>query len=278
MSRPICIVTGATAGLGLATAKGLAAAAAHVVMIARDDARAKSARDAVLAAIPNAALDVEVADLAELASIRELAERLQARFPRIDALINNAAVVPEERMLSRDGIELQWATNHLAPYLLSRLLLEALAAEGGGRIVNVTSKMHARGKLDLDDLQFERRKYSWSAAYAQSKLANVLFTYELDRRVRERGVTVNCFHPGVIATKTTQRFNLVVRALSKMLLKTPDQGADTAIYLALSNELDGVSGQYFIDRKPVKSSKPSYDEELARWLWNVSADAVGLPQ
>ncbi|MCA9519533.1 MAG: SDR family oxidoreductase [Myxococcales bacterium] len=277
MSRPICIVTGATAGLGLATAKGLAAAAAHVVMIARDEARGKVAKEAVLSAVPNATVDVDVADLASLESIRRASERLHDRYPRFDALINNAAIVPQERTLSKDGIELQWAVNHLAPYLFTRLLLDRLAEGDGGRVVNVTSKMHRRGRIDFDDLQFETRKYAWSAAYCQSKLANVLFTYELDRRAQGLGVTSNCFHPGVIATKVARRFNIFTRALSKLLLKTPEQGADTAIYLALSNELDGVSGKFFVDRKAVDSAKASYDEEVARTLWEVSADAVGMP-
>lgn len=268
-------MTGANSGIGKATARGLARDGHHVVMVCRSREKGEEARQEILAEGVKGRLDLELCDLASLADVRALAERLSSGNPRIDVLLNNAAVMPTSRQLSPDGIEMQLAVNHLAPFLLSHLLLDKLRETPGSRIVTVASKVHHNGAIDLDDLQFEGG-YSSMKAYAASKLANVLFTFELARRLGPDSPTANCLHPGVIATNLARDWGAVVSFLWKTFTKNIDKGARTSIYLAVSPEVDGVSGTYFDECREARTSRLARDAELARRLWERSCELVGI--
>lgn len=280
-SESIAVVTGATAGIGLETARGLARRGTRVAMIARDRRRGEEARRRLAAQSSEHAVDLFVADLSSQAEIRALAADLCARFARIDVLINNAAVVYSRRTLSEDGVEMQLAVNHLAPFLLTHLLLDRLRSAPRARIVNVTSRAHARGRIDFDDLYGDRR-YFGLTAYNQSKLANVLFTYELARRLAGTNVTANCVHPGVVRTaighKHTTRFHGFLHSLLCLFGRRPDEAARGVLHVACAPELDGVSGRYFAAGHPRASSPATYDEALAARLWQVSAELTRLPR
>jgi len=228
----------------------------------------------------NDAVRVFVADLSSQQAIRSLAGELLAAYPALHVLVNNAGVVNLRRTTTVDGIETVLAVNHLAYYLLTRLLLEGLAASGRARVVNVASDAHRFVRtLELDDLGWARRRWRSMRVYGASKLANILFTYELARRLDGRDVTANCLHPGAVATGLGTNNGAIARLLAGALrpfFRTPDDGAATSIHLATSPEVEGVSGAYFADAKPARTSPASYDNELARRLWDVSAAMVGL--
>jgi retinol dehydrogenase 14 len=277
MTGRICVVTGATRGIGRAAAEGLARLGAELVLICRrqSDGEQVSRELAALDAKPP---DVVVADLSSQASIRKAADRIRNSHPQLHVLINNAGVFTRRRSVTVDGLETQFAVNHLAYFLLTNLLLEQLRAGAPSRIVNVSSGAHAGATIDFRNLQGERG-YNGNQAYARSKLANLLFTYELARRLQGSGVTVNSLHPGVIATKLLAEY-MGVPAVGGAVARTfgaqPEKGADTVLYLAASKEVEGVSGKYYINRKPVSSSPESYDEAAARLLWDVSEQLTGL--
>lgn len=212
-----------------------------------------------------------IADLASQRQVREIAAAFLKRFDRLDVLINNAGVAGwGTRLVTEDGLEATFAVNHLAPFLLTNLLLDALKASAPSRVVTVSSAAHKSFTLDLEDLQSERR-YSGFGAYGRSKLANILFTQELSRRLEGTGVTANCLHPGVVATGIFRNIPRWIRfILTSPLVLSPERGADTMIYLATAPELAGVSGEYFVKRKPVRSSRASRDAETARRLWWAS--------
>ena len=280
MHGKIVVVTGASAGIGLETVKGLVARGARVAMVCRSAARGRTARGGILQAIPGAQLDVLVADLSSRSEIRRLAEEIAGRYDRIDVLVNNAAAVYSRRGLSADGIEMQLAVNHLAYYALTRLLLPHLSRAPRARVVNVASRAHFRGRIDFDDLNASRSYFALTA-YNQSKLANVLFTYELARRRAGTGVTVNCLHPGLVRTrignKHTTRLHSLLHSLLCLLGVDAAAGARTSIFLASAPEVDGVTGAYFVDTRPAPSSPACHDAELARRLWRISAQLTGLP-
>jgi NAD(P)-dependent dehydrogenase (short-subunit alcohol dehydrogenase family) len=277
MTGRVCVVTGATRGIGRATADGLARQGASVVLVVRrSEDGLKVSREISAAGGPMPA--VVSADLSSQASIRQAAEELKQRYPRLHVLINNAGIITRQRELTVDGIEKQFAVNHLAYFLLTNLLLDRLLAGAPSRIINVSSGAHAGATLDFDDLQGERG-YNATRTYSQSKLANILFTYELSRRLQGTGVTVNCLHPGVIGTKLLADYMGVPvggGALARTFGATPEQGAETIIFLATSAEVEGVSGKYFERRRPRRSSPESYDEAAARRLWQLSEQLTGL--
>lgn len=281
MAGRTCVVTGSTSGIGRATARGLAALGAHVIVHGRDARRTVAARDEIARATGNDAVESVVADLSRVDAVRALAAELLERLPRLHVLVSNAAVLPAERQGTADGLEMQLAVNHLAPFALTRLLLPRLQASAPARVVVVASQVEASGRLDFDDLQRDRG-YDHLDAYAQSKLANVLFTYELARRLgdAEAAVTVNCLHPGVIATNLLADYNRHPRALGFTLRLThpgPEDGARSSIRLASAPELEGVTGRYFREGRVATSSPASRDRELARRLWTVSSQLTGLP-
>jgi NAD(P)-dependent dehydrogenase (short-subunit alcohol dehydrogenase family) len=271
----IVVVTGAGAGIGLETARGLAARGAHVALVCRTAGSGEIAHRAL-----GTQGDVFVADLSSQREVRRLAAEIAARYPRLDVLVNNAAAVYSRRTLSADGIEMQLAVNHLAAYLLTRLLLDRLAQAGSARVITVASGAHFRGRIDFDDLNASRH-YFGLTAYNQSKLANVLFTYELARRLQGTSVTANCLHPGLVRTaighKHTTRLHAFLHSLLCLLAVSPASGARTAIYLASAPEVAGVSGRYFVNQRRARSSPVTYDPEVADRLWRVSAELTGLP-
>lgn len=268
-------ITGATDGIGRQTALDLAATAAGpltLVLHGRNEERLAATVERVRAAAPAVTVEQARADFSSLEAVRELARDLSARFPQIDVLLNNAGIYATERKESADGFELTLAVNHLAPVLLTHLLLGALRSAPASRIVNVSSIAHGRGSLDLDDLQLTRG-YEGYRAYAQSKLANVLFTVELARRLAPLGdeaPTVNALHPGVVSTKLLQE------GFGMEGPDSLDEGAATSVYLAISDEVAGVSGRYFVRRREAKMSPLASDDELCARFYERSCELVGI--
>lgn len=273
------VVTGATSGIGQKAAATLAYSGAHVVLVGRNPARTEAALADVRRRSGSNAVEAMLCDLASQAEIHRLAEEFRARHPRLDVLVNNAGTVKNRRTLTEDGIETTFAVNHLAPFLFTNLLLDLLEASAPARIVNVSSVAHYRGTMDFDDLGFERG-YRIMRAYSRSKLANVLFTRELARRLAGTGVSANAVHPGTVATRIwdgapawTQPFFVVAK---KFFMISPAAGAETIVYLAASPEVEGKTGLYF-DGKRIKEPSPlACDDTAAERLWEESARLVGL--
>jgi retinol dehydrogenase 14 len=277
MAGTTVLVTGGTGGIGKATAIGLAAMGARVGITGRDIARTRAAAADVVTASGNPAVDGFAADMASQGEVRRLAGEVLAAYPRLDVLVNNVGGFWATRRLTADGLEHTFAVNHLAPFLLTDLLLDRLDASAPARIVTVSSGAHTQGRINFEDLQGERR-YSGQQAYSQSKLANVMFTYELARRLDGTGVTATVLHPGVVRTRFAAEdpspMWRVFLPLVRLFLKPPEKGAATSIYLASSPEVEGVTGKYFVDSKPKTSSPSSYDTAAAARLWQISLDLV----
>ena len=274
----VCVVTGATRGIGRATVDRLAGLGATLVLVCRREEDGTRVADelAKIARAPRAA--VVEADLSSQHAVRAAAETIRARHPRVHVLINNAGLIPRSRETTVDGLEMQLAVNHLAPFLLTNLLLDHLVAGAPSRVVIVSSGAHQGGTLDFTDLQSERR-YDPVRVSGRTQLANVLFTYELARRGRPLGVSANCLHPGVIATGLLADYmNLptVGGAPVGVPGESPDEGAESIVYLAASPAVEGVSGRYFVNGRESRSSPASYDERLQHRLWEESARLVGL--
>lgn len=272
MQGKICLVTGATRGIGKETALGLARKCAKVVIVGRDEARVRATRSAIVAALGNAQVDFLVADLSSQAEVRRLAEEFKRKYSRLDVLLNNAGAIFTKREITVDGFERTWALNHLAEFLLTQLLLDTLEASAPARIVNVASAAHTSGTIAFDNLRGDK-KYSGISAYNQSKLANILFTFALARRLAGKGVIANCLHPGVVATgfgRNTPGLIKTLVGLARPFLMTPEKGAGTSIYLASSPEAANVSGKYFAKCRPIASSKLSNDVALQEKLWELS--------
>jgi len=279
MAGKVVLITGGTGGIGKATAIGLATMGARVGITGRDLARAEQAAADIRAASGNPAVDAFAADMTSQAEVRRLAIAVLDAYPRLDVLVNNVGGFWAHRHPTADGLEHTFALNHLAPFLLTNLLLDRLKASAPARVVTVSSGAQSMGRIEFDDLQ-GARKYSGQRAYNQSKLANVVFTFELARRLHGTGVTATAVHPGVVRTNFGAEdqawFFAVISRVVRPLLKTPARGAQTPIYLASSPEMDGVTGQFFANRKPRTANKVAYDTEMAARLWQVSADLVGM--
>jgi NAD(P)-dependent dehydrogenase (short-subunit alcohol dehydrogenase family) len=279
MGEKVCLITGATSGIGKATAMGLANMGASVVMVGRERGRGEAALAEIKEKSTNASVDLMLADLSSQEEIRRLADEFKEAYPRLDVLINNAGLFRSKRITTADGLEMTFAVNHLAYFLLTTLLLDVLKASASSRIVNVSSGDHSNGTIDFDNLQREKG-YKGPKAYSQSKLATVLFTYELARRLEGTGISANCLHPGVVRTNfgsgVSGVFGFMVRAM-RPLMKSPEKGAETSIYLASSPEVESLSGRYFVKNAEARSSDVSYDERIARRLWEVSAHLTNLP-
>lgn len=273
MKGDVCLITGASSGIGRATALGLAKLGMTVVVVARDMERGNTAVADIRRQSGNTAVDLLLADLSEMQQVRDLAATFQTGYGRLDVLINNAGLIPQTRQETANGFEMQFTVNHLAHFLLTQLLIDQLRASAPARIINVSSMTHQWGEIDLNDLQ-SRRRYEPRAAYAQSKLANVLFTYELARRLAGSGVTANCLHPGVIATRLNADYAGRSRRTDAPAAEAM-RGARTSLYLASAPELESVSGKYFVNSAAVRSSDRSYDTELARRLWDESVRLTG---
>jgi NAD(P)-dependent dehydrogenase (short-subunit alcohol dehydrogenase family)/MFS family permease len=277
MAGTATLVTGGTGGIGRATAVGLAALGARVGITGRDAARTQAAAAAIARESGNPCVDAFAADMSCQAEVRRLAAAVLDAYPRLDVLVNNVGGFWASRHVTADGLERTFAVNHLAGFLLTSLLLDLLKASAPARIVTVSSNSQATGKLDFTDLQGERH-YSGQQAYSQSKLANVMFTYELARRLDGTGVTATVLHPGVVRTafaaEDPSLLAKVMITVSRPFLKTPAQGAATSIYLASASEVEGVTGQYFANRRPKTSNKASYDTTAAARLWDTSARLI----
>ncbi len=278
MAGRTVLVTGGSGGIGRATALGLAAMGADLAITGRDRARTEDAAHEIRAA-GGGQVDVFVADLSAQAQVRRLAGEVLQRLPRIDVLVNNVGGYWNDRHVTADGLERTFAVNHLAPFLLTNLLLDRLEHSGPARVIMVSSNAQAIGRVDFADLQGEQ-SYSGARAYNQSKLANIRFTYELARRLHGTSVTANALHPGVVDTsfgaENPGGVQRLLVPLVRPFMKSPAKGAATSIHLASAHELEQVTGRFFADGKSKKSAHRSYDEATAKRLWQVSAGLVGL--
>lgn len=277
MRGKICLVTGATSGIGYETALGLARAGAHIGIVGRDPARTQQSVRRIRAEVADATVDAFVADLSSQAEIRRLADDVRGRYPRLDVLVNNAGAIFDTRQVTVDGLERTWAFDHLGYVLLTLELLDLLKAGTPARIVNVASAAHMRGRIDFDDLEGVRR-YGAMKAYSQAKLGNVLFTCALARRLKGSGVTVNALHPGVVASgfakETGGWFGFAWGLIRPFLIK-PEDGAKTSLFLATAPEVAEVSGRYFAKCCETPSSVYSQDRAVQERVWDLSLAQVG---
>jgi retinol dehydrogenase 12 len=277
MKGTVCVVTGATSGIGKAAAAALAKMGATVVLVGRDRGRTEAAA-AQIAEVSASPPRAEIADLSSLEQVRGLAARL-AGLERIDVLINNAGLVLGERRITPDGLEHVFALNHLAPFLLTNLLLPKLTGSAPARVVTVASDAHSAARLDLRDPNLEHGWDSWRS-YANSKLANILFTRELARRLDGTGVTANCAHPGVVRTGFGRESRPLLKlgiTIARPFMLSPERGADTVVYLASSPDVAGQTGGYYVKRQRREPSAAARDDTAARELWELSEKLTGLP-
>lgn len=278
MKGRVCIVTGATSGIGEATARALAERGATLTIVGRDLAKSEEVASRIRRLTGNPNVEYMLADLSSLDQIRGLAEQFRAKHKLLHVLINNAGATFSKRRETVDGFEMTWATNYLSHFLLTNLLLDLLKASAPSRIVNVSSGLHGRARLDFDDLQL-KRNYSMYRAYDNSKLAIILFTYELARRLAGTGVTANALGPGLVKTnlgKNDDRLTRLAKGFADLFALSAEEGARTSVYLASSPEVEGVTGKYFKKGREVRSSDASYDVEVARRLWAISDEQTGL--
>jgi retinol dehydrogenase 14 len=279
MAGKTVLVTGGTGGIGRATALGLAAMGARVGIAGRDLGRTQRAAAEIASEAGGGTVDAFAAELSSQAEVRRLADEVLETYPRLDVLVNNVGGFWSHRHVTADGLERTFALNHLAPFLLTNLLLARLISSAPARIVTVSSGAQSMGRIDFEDLMGERR-YSGQTAYNQSKLANVMFTYELARRLAGTGVSATALHPGMTNTSFSaedpSRAFAPLVAVMRPFMRSPRKGAETPVYLASSAHADGLTGQYFANREPKKSNKASYDTALTARLWQVSAGLVGV--
>ncbi|CAN5923898.1 SDR family oxidoreductase [soil metagenome] len=272
----VSIVTGANTGIGKETARGLAALGGAVILAVRDVAKGLAARDDIVATTRNAKVEVRALDRASRASIVSFAKEVAAQHQRLDVLVNNAGVWTRTRQTTKDGFETTFGVNHLGTFLLTRELQPLLEKSALSRIVVLSSGLHYRGKMDWDDLMFERRPYGGTTAYNQSKLANVLFTKALARRLEGKGVTVNAVHPGVVSTELTRELPSFVRAIAGLFMLTPAEGAATSLHVATSEECETTTGAYFEKSRPRRAAPAALDERAQERLWDLSERLLGL--
>lgn len=277
MQGKVCLVTGSSSGIGKVTARELARMGATVVIVCRNRAKGEVTQAEIKEASGNAQVDLIVADLSELSQVRRAASEFLQKYAQLHVLIHNAGAINGERKGTPDGLENTFATNYLAPFLLTQLLLDVLKASAPARIVNVSSSGHTSGHIDFADLQ-GTQSYSFMKAYTQSKLALIYFTYELADRLKGTGVTVNALHPGLVASNFNNGTKGMAHFIGEVVYffrgVSVEKGAQTMLYLATSPEVEGVSGKYFAACKPIPSSKLSYDVTIRQRLWNVSEELI----
>lgn len=279
--REICLVTGANSGIGKEIAKGLALSGAHVIMVCRDIKKGTTALEEIKTLSGSNAIDLLIADLSSQADLRLLAKTIEERYAKLHVLINNAGLVSYKKTLSVDNIEMTLAVNHLAPFLLTLLLQNLLKKSAPSRVINISSAAHKWAKLDINDLNYEHRKYRFMHAYSQSKLITNMMTFELARKLSGTGVTVNCVHPGAVKTNigSDPTHNATLKFIDKLIksvLISPQQAAKPIIDYALSPNWEKISGKYLVKGKEAKSSKISYDQILAEKIWQMSTKLVGV--
>ena len=275
MQGKVCLVTGSSSGIGKVAARELASMGARVVMLCRNRAKGEAVQTEIKEVSGNAQVDLIVADLSELSQVRRAAREFKQRYTQLHILINNAGGMNAERKVTSEGLEATFATNYLAPFLLTHLLLDVLLASAPARIVNVSAVGHKIGKIDFTDLQGEHH-YNALKAYTQSKLAQIYFTYELAERLAGTGVTVNALDPGHVVSHFNDSTKGMVHISAEVIYffdgKSAEEGAQTSLYLATSPEVERVSGKYFSNCQPIKSSRRSYDVAVRQRLWNVSTE------
>lgn len=281
MEGRVCLVTGASSGIGKATVLGLASLGATVLLVCRNRQAGQAAIDHIVTETSSPHVALLLADLSSQAAIRQLVEDFRSRYSHLHVLVNNAGIAPIQRSLTADSIEMTLAVNYLAPFLITNLLVDVLRASAPARVVNVAGDFHRKATIQFDDLMFEKN-YSGIRANNQAKLALILFTYEMARRLQGTGVTVNCLHPGAVATDAPLK-DPNLSSLSRLLYKVvrvffsnPTRGAATSVYLASSPDVEGVTGKYFIKQAASESSPESYDKEVSARLWKESAKLTGL--
>lgn len=279
MQGKVCLVTGATSGIGKVTAAALAAQGAQVIVVGRDQQKAEETVQQITTETGNDSVQFLLADFSDLKQVGKLASAFNQHFTHLDVLVNNAGTFFNTRHVTSYGVEKTFLVNHMAPFLLTNLLLDLIRSSVPARIVNVSSEAHKYATMDLDDLEF-KRGFSGMKAYGRSKLANIMFTYELARRTAGSEVTANAVHPGHVATNMWRtNFPIIGPALKwvmSLFALSPEEGADNSIYLASSPEVEGVTGKYFVERQPAQSSPASYNEEIAQRLWEVSENLTSL--
>jgi retinol dehydrogenase 14 len=278
MKDKICIITGANSGIGKATAKELARQGATLILVCRNKEKGTLALQEIKEFSKNEKIELMTADLSSQKEIRLLADKIRKKYPEIHILINNAGAVHDKRTETVDKVETTFATNHLAYFLLTSLLLDNLKSAPKARIINLASEAQRTGKINFEDLNL-KSDFSAIKSYSQSKLANVIFTYELARHLKDTNVTVNCVHPGLVRTnfgKDLSGFFKGVILLMKPFMRKSEKGAETVVWLASSPNVEGITGKYFTDKKEIKSNEISYDQEVAKQLWLVSEKMTGL--
>jgi NAD(P)-dependent dehydrogenase (short-subunit alcohol dehydrogenase family) len=275
----VCLITGGTSGIGRVSATALAAEGAEVIITGRNLQKSEVAVQQIRSETGNQLVHYLLADFSDLEQVRVLAGNFKERFSGLNVLVNNAGSFFNTRRETKYRVEKTFLVNHLAPFLLTNLLLDTIHGSGEARIINVSSDAHRYGTLDFEDLCF-KRVYIGMKAYSRSKLTNIMFTYELVRRLGDSDVTVNALHPGHVATDIWRNdFSFVGPALKRIMglfSLTPEEGADNSIYLASSSEVAGVTGKYFVRREPAQSSPLSYDENLAEGLWEISEKLTSI--
>ncbi|MEZ4393839.1 MAG: SDR family oxidoreductase [Polyangiales bacterium] len=274
MDGRVCIVTGANTGIGKETARGLAAAGARVILACRNMEKAEAAREDIARSTGRDDVTAMPLDLGSVASVRQFAARVRDELPALHVLVNNAGVWTTSRSTTADGFETTWGTNHLGTFLLTRELLPLLESSAPARVVVLSSKLHYQGVMNWDDPQFERGGFGGPKAYNQSKLANVLFTKALARRLGGRGVTVNAVHPGVVATELARDYPKLLVKLFHLFLLTPEQGARCSLHVAMSDECGRETGNYYEKSRPKTASRAACDEAAQERLWKLTEDTL----
>ena len=272
------MVTGSTGGIGKVMAREIARKGLQVVLVSRNEKRCAAVAAEIQDETSNQSVDYLAADLSSQKEVRDLVKRFREKYNRLDILVNNAGGFFMKRQVSEDGIEMTWALNHLSYFLLTNLLLDRLTACAPARVVNVSSDAHEWGSINFADLEGKRRYFGWTA-YSQSKLANILFTFELSRCMKESGVTANALHPGYVATGLGRNNSSLIAffiKLSHIFAISPEEGAHTGIYLATSPEVEGLTGRYFVKQKPARVAKAGLDQSTARRLWEISAQMTRM--
>ena len=280
MINKTILITGANAGLGREASRQLAAMGARIIMVCRNQEKAEQTRDEIIATTGNRNIGIQIADFASLEQVREMAGRVMKKYDRLDVLINNAGVFVTDLQITKSGHELQWEVNHLAPFLLTNLLMPLIEKSAPARIINVTSVAHRKGSIYFDDLNLEKN-YNGLTAYRQSKLANVLFTLELAERTRMKNISVNCLHPGMVRTAFGHKYNNHWMGWGWMFMKPfmrpVESGAGGIIRLAADEDVAGITGQYFTPEGKVKTpNNMAYEVPLRKKLWKISENMTGL--
>ncbi|MFW9821264.1 MAG: SDR family oxidoreductase [Candidatus Thorarchaeota archaeon] len=276
MEGNICLITGANSGIGKETALALAKMNATVVMLCRNKQRGEKAQKEIIEQSENKNVDLLICDLSSLKDINKFVSDFKSKYDKLHVFINNAGIMLKSRTVSVDGFEMNFAVHLLGPFLLTNLLLDILKKSAPSRIINVTSAAHKRAKIDFEDLQSQNKKYRLFSIYGISKLAEMLFTYELSRRLKGTKVTANAVHPGVVATNLGRDQSKFSQWFARKFFKSPEEGAQTSIYLASSPEVEGITGKYFSNKEPRESSIESYNEEDAERLWKICEELTGF--